>query len=350
MPMILKPSWKLALLPISSAVIVGSMLISYVHLAQGGLSVWSFDWIAFLLSPLVLIGSVLFLARKPRIGLVLAAIGPAFAIFWVFATESRAYRNSWITLNASWNDPDVPGYIVYSLLRIVSIAVSLTTLTWAGTRLLPSTWQIRGRPANQRIWPAIAISLMSILAWFILFVSPYRQPIIVDAAVPDLGILHVQKDGLTFHETRVTIYRDSRFFLVRNDRRLLRYSFAETAHEGLLDDDLRAGLKTVLALTELKRTQEKPPRALMARKGEGWYTETGTFAITAFTTENGTSPPAELIRFFHKLEDSHSSSSGPQYLVRDVCLGFCYDPKAGLGYRAENQRCGYGLDRRERCY
>ena len=119
----LKPSWKLGLLPISSAVIVGSMLISYIHLAQGGLSVWSFDRSAFLLSPLVLINSVLFLTRKPRIGLVLAAIGSALAIFWVFGTESRAYRNSWIALNASWNDPGVPSYIGYSLLRIVSTAV-----------------------------------------------------------------------------------------------------------------------------------------------------------------------------------------------------------------------------------
>lgn len=344
----LKSAWKSALLPISCAVIVGGTLVSYVHLAQGGLSVWSVEWIAFLLSPLVLIGSVLFLPRKPSIGFVLAAIGSALAIFWVFATESRAYRNSWIALNASWDDPDVPGYIGYSLLRIVSSAVSLTTLIWAGTQLLP--WQVNRRPANQRMWPAIAISLISILTWFILFVSPYRQPIIVDAVAPELGILHVQKDGLTFHETRVTVYHDSRFFLVRSDRKLFRYSFTEKAYEGLLDDDLRAELKAVLELPELKRTQTKSPRALMARKGEGWYTEMATFAITASTTENGVSPPAEVVQFFRKLEKSSSSNSGPQYVVRDVCLGFCYDPKAGLGYRAENQRCGYGLDGRERCY
>lgn len=345
-----KLNWKPALMPISCAVVVGSMLISYVHLAQGGLSVWSFDWIAFLLSPLVLISSVLFLARKPRIGLVLAAIGSALAIFWVFGTESRAYRNSWIALNASWNEPGVPSFIGYSLLRIVSTAVSLTTLIWAGTRLLPSTWQIIGRPANQRMWPAIAISLISVLAWFILFVSPYRQPIIVDAAVPDLGILHVQKDGLTFHETRVTVYHDSRFFVVRNDRQLFRYSFRECAYEALLDDRLRAELKAVMALPELKRTQDKSPRALVARKAEGWYTEMGTHAITAFTTENGVSPPKELVEFFRRLEAFPSEKSAPQYLVRDVCMGFCYDPKAGLGYRAENQRCGYALDGKERCY
>jgi len=345
-----KSNLKSSLLPISCAVIVAGMFMSYVHLAQGGPSVWTFDRIGFFLSPLVLIVSALFLARKSRIGFVLAAIGSALAILWVFGTESRAYRNSWIALNASGNDPVLLSYLGDSLWRIVSIAVSSTTLIWAGTRLFPSTWQIRKRPANQRMWPAIAVSLISILAWFILFVSPYRQPIIVDAVAQELGILHVQKDGLTFHETRVTIYHDSRFFLIRNDRKLLRYSFMERPYEGVLDDDLRAELKAVLGLPELKRTQDKSPRALMARKGEGWYTETSTFAITAFTTENGLSPPDQLVQFFRKLENSPSNKSGPEYVVRDVCLGFCYDPKAGLGYRAENQRCGYGLDRRERCY
>ena len=71
---------------------------------------------------------------------------------------------------------------------------------------------------------------------------------------------------------------------------------------------------------------------------------------TAFTTENGVSPPKELVELFRMLEISPSEGSSRQYVVRDVCMGFCYDPKAGLGYTAENQRCGYGVDGRERCY
>jgi hypothetical protein len=88
----------------------------------------------------------------------------------------------------------------------------------------------------------------------------------------------------------------------------------------------------------------------MARRAEGWYTEMGTYAITAFTTENRVPPPEELVEFFRVLETSPSESAAPQYQVRDVCLGFCYDPKAGIGYRGENQRCGYGLDGTARCY
>lgn len=113
----------------------------------------------------------------------------------------------------------------------------------------------------------------------------------------------------------------------------------ETAHEGLLTDDLRTKLKFLQALPELKRTQDKAPGALRALHGEGWYSDTGTFAITAFTTENATPPPPELQAFLRETEEAPSIGPNSQYEVRDVCLGFCYDPKAGLGYSAENQRC-----------
>src|SRR5207248_7146226 len=65
---------------------------------------------------------------------------------------------------------------------------------------------------------------------------------------------------------------------------------------------------SVQALPELQRTQDKSPRALRARRGEGWYTEMGTYAITAFTTENATTPPADLVAFFHTMEESLSRS------------------------------------------
>jgi hypothetical protein len=131
---------------------------------------------------------------------------------------------------------------------------------------------------------------------------------------------------------------------------LFRYSFGETGHEGLLTDDLRAKLKVIQALPELKRTLDKSPRALRARHGEGWYTETESFAITAFTTENATAPPAYLVDFFRAVEGVLPTGAGAHYEVRDVCLGFCYDPKAGLGYSAENQRCATGVDGKEHCY
>jgi hypothetical protein len=166
----------------------------------------------------------------------------------------------------------------------------------------------------------------------------------------ELSILNVTKDGFAFHETRVSLYHDGRFYVVRRDRKLFRYSFGETAREGLLTDDLRSKLKVVQALPELKRTLDQSPRALRAQHGEAWYTEMDSFRITAFTTENATPPPADLVNFFREVEGAPSAGEGSHYDVRDVCLGFCYDPKAGLGYSAENQRCATRPDGKELCY
>jgi hypothetical protein len=344
----LKPSWKAALLPVCSAAAFAWMIVSYARTGRDILSYTGIDWFAVLLSPFVLLSAVLLLLWRLRVGYVVAAVGAASPLPWIFKTESRVFGNSWIAMNASWKGLDA--YLRYSALRIVSVALLLMTLIWAMTRLLPSDWQFRNRLVNQRTWPSIAIPLILVVWWFVAFALPYREPLIVDAAHPVLSILRVKKDGIAFHETRVSILRDGRYYVVRNDRQLFRYSFGETAHEGLLTDDLRTKLKVIQALPELQRTLDKSPRALRARYGEGWYTEMESFAITAFTTEKATAPPVELVDFFREVEGAPSSGPGSHYEVRDVCLGFCYDPKAGLGYTAENQRCASGADGKEHCY
>ena len=346
----LKPSRQAVLLPVCSVAAVAWMLVSYARIAHGILSYRSMDRFAVYLGPVVLLGGTMLLRSRPRLGYMVAAVGAVLPLPWIFRTESRAFGNSWIAMNASWNDPDVFHYMHYSQLRIVSVALLLMTLVWAITRLLPSDWQLRNLPVNQRTWPASVIAFIFIVWWFAEFVFPYRQPIIVDAMHPELTILNVKKDGITFHETRVSIYHDGRYYLVRNDRQLFRYSFWETAHEGILTDDLRTKLKIIQALPELRRTLDKSPRALRAQHSEGWYTETGTFTITAFTTENATPPPADLVAFFREVEGVPSIGATSNDEVRDVCLGFCYDPKAGLGYRAENQRCATRAYGKELCY
>jgi hypothetical protein len=345
----LEPGWKSMLLPVGSVAAVAWMLISYARIRRDILLYVGMDWFAVLLCPFVLLSGVPLLRWQPRVGYVVSAVGAALPLPWIFMTESRVlFGNSWIAMNASSQEPDV--YMHYSQLRIASVDLLLMTLIWAMTRLLPSDWQLRNRPLNQRTWPSIAIPLILVVCWFAAFALPYREPLIVDAAHPELSILNVKKDGITFHETRISVYRDGRYDIVRNDRQLFRYSFGETAHEGLLTDDLRTKLKVIQALPELRRTLDKSPRALRARHGEGWYTEMESFAITAFTTENATAPPAELVDFFRGVEGAPSTGTGSHYEVRDVCLGFCYDPKAGLGYRAENQRCAIGADGKEGCY
>lgn len=306
--------------------------------------------LAALFGPIALLFGMLLLRRQYRLGTSLIAIGAALALPWFFLTESRVSSNSWISMNASWNDPDLFRYIHYSQLRIASVALLLTTLILAVTRLLPSRWRLVRHPMNRLTWPAFAISPVFIAYWFATSAFPYRQPVIVDAMRPELGLLHVEKDGAVFHETRVTVYQDGRYYLTRNNRHLFRYNFSETAQEGLLTSDLRAKLKDILALPELKRTLDRAPKALHARRGEGWYTKMGSYKITAFTSENSIPPPAELRTFLADVEREPSLGKSSRYELRDVCLGFCYDPKAGLGDRAENERCSQRADGNELCY
>jgi hypothetical protein len=42
-------------------------------------------------------------------------------------------------------------------------------------------------------------------------------------------------------------------------------------------------------------------------------------------------PPAEIVALFYEL-DKLPESSERQFVSHDVCLGFCYDPIAALGF------------------
>jgi hypothetical protein len=305
-------------------------------------------FIAASVGSLVLAAAFLFRSR-PRIGYFITFIGAALPLFWVYRTESRAFINSWVLLNASGDLAEMV-YLRYAQLRIVCAALLLFALAWALIRLLPSSWHVRNLPLNQRTWPAVVIAVFVIVWWFATFAFPYRQPVIADAMASELSILHVEKNGIDFHETSLRIYRDCRFFMTHNDRRLFRYKFEEVWHGGVLTEDQCVQLKTVLGLTDQQRTQDRAPKAPRVAHGEGWYTEMQRYEIAAFTTENATAPPAELVAFFRGIVAMPSDGPHQRYEVRDVCLGFCFDPQAGLGYRALNQRCREGADNKEYCY
>jgi hypothetical protein len=346
----LKPSRQAVLLSVCTVAAVARMLVSYARIAHGILPYTSMDRFAVCLGAVVLLGGTMLLRSRPRLGYMVAAVGAVLPLPWIFRTESRAFGNSWIAMNASWSDPDVFHYMRYSQLRIVSVALLLMSLIWAITRLLPPDWQLRNLPVK----PANVACNRDHLNIHCVVVRRFRLSL--SAAdnrgrhAPGTTILNVKKDGIAFHETRVSIYRDGRYYVVRNDRQLFRYSFGETTHEGLLTDDLRTKLKVIQALPELKRTMDKSPSAQRARHSEGWYTEMESFAIAAFTTETATPPPAPLVAFLREVEGVPSIVATSNDEVRDVCLGFCYDPKAGLGYRAENQRCAERENGKEDCY
>ena len=338
-----------SLLPVVLAVLIGWMLVVYIHSVKF-LPHGSVLWMLVLFSPVVLFTSVLIQRWDRGLGHVLAALGAMVPLLWVHLTESRAFNNSWIALNFAPDDHTIVAYSRYAQLKISVVAISLVTFIWAVTRLLPTVWRVRNRPINQRTWPAIFIAALCVAYWFVASVFPYRQPMIVDAVSPELSILHVTKQRATFHETRIAVYRDARYYLAKTDRKLFHYSFSETIYEGVLPDGLLENLRNLKSDLELEPTEKTSPKALRRWQAEGWYAEKDNYTISAFTTENQVPPPQELVKFFKEVESVPLIGNGATYEVRDVCLGFCYDPKAGLGYRAENERCRETLDRKELCY
>jgi hypothetical protein len=323
------------------------MLLDYCQFTRGSLFYHGVYWFAVLASPFVLLAGAVVLQKAARIGYKITATGAILALPWIYTTESRSFGNSWIALNRAQTDPVI--YTRYAEFRIVSVALLLVTLIWASTRLLPSNWQLLRRPLSRQTRPAVVLTLLFIVYWFASFAVPYRQPIIVDGGQPELNILHVRKDGMRFHETRVAVWHDGRCYLAEGDRQLFRYVFTVTTREAILTDALRARSKMVEALPQLGQGKKTSPRTIRSLHGEAWYVEVGSSGITAFTTENGVSPPASMVDFFSEAKDLAADGATLPYEMRDVCLGFCYDPKAGLGYTASNQRCVGRSDGKEYC-
>ena len=89
-----------------------------------------------------------------------------------------------------------------------------------------------------------------------------------------------------------------------------------------------AGIRMFAQSAQLRDLRTPPAVSLRDWNAEGWYVRTGQ-NVLAFTTENHTTPPQEVIDMFHRLESipPAATESGN---VSDVCLGFCYDPLAGL--------------------
>jgi len=78
------------------------------------------------------------------------------------------------------------------------------------------------------------------------------------------------------------------------------------------------------------------PKALRSWNAEGWYIVVEDSRLISFSTEYGTAPPEEVTSLFQDLESVPAKER--LFVQRDVCLGFCYDPLAGLGFSIWPQR------------
>jgi hypothetical protein len=295
---------------------------------------------AVVISPLVLVFAATALFYSPRVAYWTALTGAFMVLPEFIRSETLGYSfvmvNSWILFN--FYDRHDSGYFLLAKLKILASALIVVSIAISVLRLLPERWSLRGSPVGARTWPAFAIGFLVLAAWYGLAVTPYRVPMIVDGAWPELSILHVEKQGSQFHETRVSVSQDGRFWIYRNNRRLFQYQFQDTLEEGSGLSASAYQLASTIIQSSKSRETASWPKPLRARNAEGWYVLAEGFGIRAYTSELGTVPPREVIEIFHDVETQKTTQTWPGF-SRDVCLGFCYDPPAGLGIVYVNVRC-----------
>jgi hypothetical protein len=227
------------------------------------------------------------------------------------------------------SDPEFHLDIFQAKLKILLVITVVISTAVSVTRLLPARWTLRKRSLRERTWPSFAFCLLVLCPWYYLSVSPYRIPLLVKGSwEPELVILHVEKRGLTFHEHSVGVVRDSSFHVESNARKLFQYKFAVRRGSGVLPETSMAKIRIFAQLAQLGNLHTARAVPLRDWNAEGWYVRTGQ-NVLAFTTEYHTTPPREVIEMFHSL-DSVAPRETESGNVSDACLGFCYDPLAGL--------------------
>jgi hypothetical protein len=276
---------------------------------------------------------------RPGFSYQLGTVSGIVGLYWFSRIEFFYFPalNSWITFNLPADNPQFSSDVFLAKLRILLVVSVVTTTVLCITRLLPGSWAIRKIPVRERTWPALVVCFLVVASWYAVSASPYRIPLIVDGGRADLAVLHVVKEGVQFHETAISASRDGRIYVERNDRRLFRYRFASRVGSGVLPGSVTARVRELALSTQLRDMHTAPAVALRNKNAEGWYVRT-EYNVLAFTTEYGTQPPSEVVDLFHKLE-SVAPAEKEQRAVNDICMGFCYDPLAGLGLENMNDRC-----------
>jgi hypothetical protein len=263
-------------------------------------------------------------------------------IYWSTLRDSPL-GNIWTLFNTSGQDRYPPDILRLAELIIFFVAIIVLAIATSALRLLPVRWTFRKLPLSERTWPAFGASFLFIAFWFSQSVMPYRISGAVDYSHwPILQILHVEKRGLQFHETCISVggyrkYAES-FTFSANDRRLFQYRFQQRTSSGELSNPLRERIQSILQSSDTESWNWVKP--LRAWNDDGWYVSAEGMGLRAYTTDKGTTPPQEIVDLFNELEKLPRIRE-TQSERRDVCLGFCYDPLSGLGLLYANHRCRY---------
>lgn len=290
---------------------------------------------------------------RPRLGYSLGLVAGLIALPWFLLTELLSYpwANSWIYLNIPETGfPRGMQERFLAEIRIASVALLVIAIICSAMRLLPARWVFRKTPIKNRTWPAFAVCLAVLSGWFLISVRPYRLPGFIDHDISsDIRILHIQKRGLNFHELSIATYRDRTFRVTQTDRHLFQYQFTRSSHSGIMPPETSEINKTVAYSSTLSSIRTPQAKALRQWNAEGWYVRLRNGRVLAFTSEDGTTPPTDVFDLFEALEEVPAPEE-TTWKERDVCLGFCYDPLAAMGFEFSNDRCSTTLDGKATCH
>ena len=285
------------------------------------------------------------LRLRPRIAHLAALLGVLCTPSLYWTLRDSGLGNVWVMFNQPDNRfANYPPFAVFGIGFVALLTIATVT---AVLRLLPNRWQLRGTPVSGRTWPAFGASLVVITIWFCQSVMPYRIPGAVDySSWPILQILHVEKHGLQFHETGVSVggremrgeYYPRAVGFSRDDRRLLQFRFEQTDWSGDLTQPLTERVRAILMSSKQPKSQWEPVKPIRNWNADNWYVIADGVGLKTYTTENGSAPPPEIVSLFNDLANlPHTSQSRSG--LKDVCLGFCYDPLSAMGYLYANHRC-----------
>jgi len=302
----------------------------------GGMSGWDRPVeIAAKSSPLMLLCACGLLFFRTRFGHILGLVAGLIALLWLVRTECLlAPWNTWIFLNYRDQGSAEVGLLAFVTVRVLSVAFVVITVACCSLRLLPAKWTLRKSPLSRRTWPAVVAGLVGLVAWFVHSVTPYNVPGFDHAMRAEFRILHVQKRGLRFQEFGASAFREGRVYVWRDERRLFQYGFNwRVARGGMPYQRLLSFAES----PELWKLHTRPATALRSWDAEGWYVILKDSRVLAFTSEYRTVPPEEIMGLFREIEKLPVSEE-QVHGIQDVCLGYCYDPVAALGFSILPQR------------
>jgi len=286
------------------------------------------------------------ISYRPASAHVLALAG-LVSLPWIYwaTLKDTPLGNIWTLFNVPDRERLTRNLLDFTELTIISIALVLLAIATAALRLLPSGWKLRGLAIRERTWPALAAMLLFLGVWFSKSVMPYRISGAVDyAGWPILQILHVEKRGLQFHETCVKIagYRGhpESVRLSWNDRRLFQYRFQQNEAWGEVPPSVLERTRAVMQSLDSGGAPSDPVKPLRAWNIDGWYVMGESVGLKVYESDKKETPPREIVELFNELAKV-SRVRQTQSDMRDICLGFCYDPLSGLGLLYANHRCRY---------